>query len=56
MEILNIYRICFSNREPIALAASNALDAATRVMKFPLHDFMADPVIKIEQISRNLYV
>lgn len=56
MELLNVYRVCFKKREPIVVAASNVFDACERVMKFPFHDFLSDPIYKIEYCEPPIYV
>lgn len=56
MELLNVYRVCFKKREPIVVAASNVFEACELVMKFPLHDFLSDPIYKIEYSEPQIYV
>lgn len=56
MELLNVYRVSFKKRESIVVAASNIFEACERVMKFPLHDFLSDPIYKIEYCEPSIYV
>jgi hypothetical protein len=56
MELLNVYRVFFKKREPIVVAASNIFEACERVMKLPLHDFISDPIYKIDYHEPQIYV